>query len=135
MKRPNNSSAGTTGTSLIEWIAAGLGAAILCSMLGYMAYEGLGEVEGFPKVEFTTAAPERHGRSFLLRFDATNSGEVTATSLIVRATLTDGEKEVEARELTIDYLPKQSRRSGGFFFLRDPSSYKVTISATAYLDP
>lgn len=125
----------TTGTSVVEWIAAGFGAVAFLSMLGFLAYEGSREVEGSPKVVFTTLTPERQGQSFLLKFEATNAGEMTATDLTVRATLSDGLKEVEVREMTIDYLPKQSSRSGGFYFLRNPADYNLTLTAASYLDP
>jgi uncharacterized protein (TIGR02588 family) len=123
------------GTSTIEWIAAACGGAVFIAMIGYMTYAGFKEVQGSPKVELRAGQPVRQGNRFLLGFTATNVGEATATSLTVRATLTDEDKEIESQEATIDYLPMQSSRAGGFFFEHDPADYKLTIGATSYLDP
>jgi len=123
------------GTSAVEWIAAACGAVLFLAMIGYMTYAGLHEVEGAPRVEFATTPPVAQGDRFLVGFTAINSGEATATSLTVRATITEGDEEIETQEVTIDYLPLQSSRTGGFFFTRDPSKYRLTIVATSYLDP
>lgn len=122
-------------TSVIEWVAAAFGAMVFVAMIGYMAFIGLNEVEGAPRIEFTATAPVRQGSVFLIGFTATNTGETTATGLAIRATLTDGEKEVESHEATIDYLPAQSTRGGGFYFEHDPAGLRFTIAATSYLDP
>lgn len=123
------------GTSAIEWLAAACGAVVFAAMIGYMTYAGIKEVEGSPEIELVTTDAVRKGEQYLLGFTATNVGQATATSLTVRATLADGEKEVESQEATIDYLPTQSSRSGGFFFSRDPAGLKLTLAATSYLDP
>lgn len=123
------------GTSTIEWLAAAIGAILFIVMIGYMTYIGFGAVDGSPKIELTTEAPVRQANVFHVGFVANNSGEATATNLVVRAVLTESDTEVESREVTIDYLPMQSARSGGFFFEHDPAKYKLMVTATAYLDP
>ena len=123
------------GTSAVEWATAAVGAVLFVAMIGYMVYVGLREVEGSPKIELMTSDPVRHDDNFHIGFVATNSGEVTATGLIVRAVLTDGDRDVESREITIDYLPTQSSRRGGFFFKQDPTRYKLAVAATAYMEP
>ena len=123
------------GTSAIEWVTAAVGAVLFVAMIGYMAYVGLREVQGSPRIELTTSAPVQQDDTFHVGFVATNSGEVTATGLVVRAVLTDGDKDVESREVTIDYLPTQSSRKGGFFFEQDPGRYKLAVTATAYMEP
>jgi uncharacterized protein (TIGR02588 family) len=122
-------------TSVIEWIAAACGAAVLIVMVGYMIYAGSRELDGPPEVKFITAAPIQQGDSFLLPFTATNAGNTTATNLTIQARLIDGATELEVREITIDYLPIQSNRSGAFYFTHNPAAYKISIVASSYLDP
>lgn len=123
------------GTSKVEWIAAACGAALFLAMIGYMAYAGFHEVDGAPRIELATLPPVEQGDRFLVGFTATNLGEATATSLTVRARLTEDGKEIESQEATIDYLPMRSSRAGGFFFGEDPRKYRLTLVATSYLDP
>jgi len=123
------------GTSEIEWLAAGVGAALFAAMIGYMIVVGLKEAEGVPSVRISTEAPVRHGDTFLVRFDARNEGNQTASGLVVRATLFQGETEIETSEVTIDYLPTDSTRSGGFFFKHDPQAYSLELAPVGYLDP
>lgn len=123
------------GTSTVEWIAAACGAALFLAMIGYMTYAGIHEVDGAPSIELATVPPIAQGDRFLVGFTATNVGQATATSLTVRATLDEGEREVESQDVTIDYLPMRSSRAGGFFFTRDPKNYRLTVIATSYLDP
>lgn len=132
---PENDTPVDQGTSAVEWVAAMVGAVLFAAMIGYMAYIGLNQVEGTPSIEVRTTPPVRQGDVFHVGFTAINSGGATATGLIVRATLMQGEQQVESRDVTVDYLPTQSNRSGGFFFEHDPAEYKLAVTATAYLDP
>lgn len=122
-------------TSIPEWIAAGLGGAIFIAMIGYLAVVGFNEVEGEPQVTVSTKPAVRQQTGYLVTFEATNSGRATATSLVIAGRLMDGEKEIEGREITIDYLPMQSSRAGGLFFRQDPARYRLEIEAQSYLDP
>jgi len=122
-------------TSVIEWITAACGAAFLITMVSYMIYAGSVELDGPPVIKFTTSAPIHQGDSFLLPFTAFNAGTTTATDLTIQVRLINGTTELEVREVTIDYLPTQSNRSGAFYFTHDPAKYKISIIPTSYLDP
>jgi uncharacterized protein (TIGR02588 family) len=104
-------------------------------MISYMVHVGFGEVDGLPRVELATEAPIRQGPSFHVRFVANNTGDATATNLVVRGVLLENGTEVESREVTIDYLPMKSSRGGGFIFAHDPARYRLTVTAASYLDP
>jgi uncharacterized protein (TIGR02588 family) len=123
------------GTSLVEWLAAGVGAALFAAMIGYMIVVGLKETEGVPSVRISAETPVRQGDTFLVSFDARNEGNQTASGLVVRATLSQGETEIETSEVTIDYLPTGSTRSGGFFFRHDPQAYSLKLAPAGYVDP
>lgn len=122
-------------TSIIEWATAAIGAVIFVGMVVYLAVAAVTEMDGAPKIAFSTTAPIRQDGGFLVAFKATNTGLATATSLVVAARLMEGETEIEHREVTIDYLPVQSSRGGGLFFRRDPGRYRLEIEAQSYLDP
>lgn len=123
------------GTSIIEWLAAAAAAVLFVAMIGYMAFIGLREIDGSPKIGITTLPPVQQGNVFHVGFIAMNSGDATATNLGIRAVLMEGDRNVESQEVTIDYLPMRSNRGGGFFFEHDPAKYRLTVTATTYLDP
>ena len=123
------------GTSVVEWLAAGVGALLFAAMIGYMIALGLSETEGVPTIRISAETPRRQGDMFIVRFEARNEGSQTAAGLVVKGTLTKGETEIETSEVTIDYLPTGSTRSGGFFFKHDPKAYALDLSPTGYVDP
>lgn len=123
------------GTSVVEWAAAAVGAVLFVAMIGYLALLGFQDVDGVPQIDLASSSPIRQGTHYLVEFTATNQGKATALSVTVEATLHDGEKEVERRETTIDYLPPQSSRSGGFIFRRDPAQLQLRLNASSYLHP
>jgi uncharacterized protein (TIGR02588 family) len=123
------------GTSAIEWLAAGIGGLVFTAMIAYMVVAGLDATDGVPSIEIVSATPVRQGRTFIVRFEARNVGNQTASGLVVKATLTRGETEIETSEATIDYLPTGSARSGGFFFKHDPKDYVLEVMPASYADP
>jgi uncharacterized protein (TIGR02588 family) len=123
------------GTSMIEWLVAAVGGMLLAAMIGYMVVAGVSEAEGPPSIKISASLPVQQSGIFLVRFEAQNTGKQTASSLVVRATLIQGGKEIETSEVAIDYLPSGSLRSGGFFFKRDPQAYELELTPVGYLDP
>ena len=88
-----------------------------------------------PSVRISAEAPVRQGDTFLVRFAARNEGNQTASGLVLRATISQGENEIETSEVTIDYLPTGPTRTGGFFFKQDPQAYSLEMAPVSYLDP
>lgn len=123
------------GTSALEWAVAAIGGLLFLLMVSYMVIDGLDTSERQPEIQIVASNAFRQGDGFAVRFDATNIGDQTASSLIVRATLYQGDRELETADVTIDYLPGRSMASGGFWFLHDPAQFKLEIRAVSYLDP
>lgn len=123
------------GTSVIEWLAAGLGGMLFATMIGYMVVVGLNRTDGPPVVEIFATSTTRLGGAFIVKFEARNTGAQTLSGLTVHAALSEGDKEVETSDVTIDYLPTGSKRSGGFFFKHDPNAYVLEMTPKSYMDP
>jgi uncharacterized protein (TIGR02588 family) len=123
------------GTSLLEWCVAAVGGLLFIAMIGYMAIEGLETGDGPPQIEIVASPPVQKGSIYIIGFEARNVGDQTAAGVVVRATLSQGGQDVETSEVTVDYLPSGSTRSGGFFFAHDPSAYEVQVRPVGYLDP
>lgn len=123
------------GTSALEWAAAAVGAILFVTMIGYMAFVGAAEGNGAPAIEFSSSTAVLSSDRHLVRFQATNIGDRTVAGLVVKATLSDGQGEVESAEVTIDYLPTGSSRTGGVFFSRDPRGLELEFAPVSYVDP
>ena len=134
-KKPDQSDRTQEGTSTLEWVAAAVGAVLFVAMIGYMAYIGLKAPDGTPRIEVSSSPPVHEDGIYVVEFHATNVGTSTASAVVIRATLSRGGQEVETAEVTIDYLPTQSERSGGFFFRNDPAAHELELAAIGYVDP
>jgi hypothetical protein len=62
----------------------------------------------------------------------------TAASVTIEGALYDpaqGDEPVETAEVTFDYIPDQSDRSGSFVFEHDPREYEVRLQVKGFMDP
>ncbi|KAB0676218.1 TIGR02588 family protein [Aureimonas leprariae] len=132
---PPSASSRQVGTSALEWSFAVAGGTILVGMIGYMVYYGLSQPTGPAKIVLKADTVEPMPEGYVLTFTARNVGSSTAAALKIKATLLEGERVIEEREATIDYLPEHSEREGGFFFRRDPRLYRTDLMSAGYAAP
>jgi uncharacterized protein (TIGR02588 family) len=100
-----------------------------------MVIQAVSQTEGPAKIELTAGDVEPTSQGYVLTFTARNIGSTTAAALTVKARLLDGEQVIEEREATIDYLPEQSERDGGFFFRADPRQHRTELASDGYASP
>jgi uncharacterized protein (TIGR02588 family) len=124
-------------TPLWEKLAGLLGLLLVLGVLGFLLYEGV-----CPRSEAAIVAaqdaiiPQESG--YLVTFTASNRGRQTAASVLVEGALYDPaspEEPVETSEMTFDYIPEQSDRSGALLFEHDPRQYELRIQAKGFMDP
>lgn len=120
---------------LYEWLIASVGAAMLASAIGYLAYYGLRHPEGRPDIFLTVLSVAPSSGGHLVLVQAENRGDGTATALRLGGELKRGEAVVEASEATIDYLPRRSQGRFGLFFRRDPAGHDLTVRVQGYAEP
>ena len=124
-------------TPLWEKLAGLLGLLLVLGVLGYLVYEGVrprSEAAIVTAVESIT--PQAGG--YLVTFTASNEGRQTAASVLVEGALYDAagaEEPVETAEMTFDYIPDQSDRSGALVFERDPRQYELRLQVKGFMDP
>jgi uncharacterized protein (TIGR02588 family) len=122
-------------TSPWEWAVAALGALLIISALGYMAYYGLTHPRTPPDVTVEARNVSRVSDGFLVEFEARNHGNSTAAGLVISGELRSGDAVAERSEITLDYLPDQSEQVGGLFFQSDPGQYDLNLRAEGYAEP
>lgn len=119
-------------TSRAEWAVAALGALMLLGVLANILYEALAEPNTPPAVEVTIGSIVRTRDGYLVEFQARNSGQQTAAGLVIEGVLRAEGGEVEVSEITMDYLPAESHRSGGLYFRKDPRGLQLEVRAKGY---
>lgn len=119
--------------SIWEWITAALAAVLLLAALGYIAYGGVVKrPETVATILIETDSIVEVEGGYVVRFFARNVGDETAASLVVEGELRDAEGTAQRSEVTIDFVPPQSRRRAALYFSRDPTGRQLRIRALGY---
>jgi uncharacterized protein (TIGR02588 family) len=123
---------GRTATQA-EWVLAAVGALVTLATVGFLVYEGLTQSgESAPELVVVTGASTTRGRGWAVPIEARNVGSATAASVRIVGALRDGGRVVEESEMTLDYVPEASSRTGTLLFTRDPSTLTLEVRATGY---
>lgn len=114
----------------LEWIAAGVGLVLAGSAIGLTAWDALFGVEGPPAIEVRLkhVTPTAHG--YVAEIEAVNHGGAPAAQVEIEGVIAGGEPS----SLTIDYIPEQSRASGGLIFEHDPRLGGLKLRAKGFAD-
>lgn len=122
-------------TPLYEWVIAALSALLVAGVVGFLLYDALVLPPGPARITVAadTVIPVQEG--YLVRYTARNEGRSTATAVQIEGALREAGREVERAAATIDYLPPQATRTGGFFFERDPRRFELRLQPAGYGDP
>ena len=124
-------------TPLWEKLAGLLGLLLVLGVLGFLLYEAAApRTEAEIVTEVQSITPQAGG--YLVVFDASNRGHQTAATVLVEGALYDPaapEEPVETAEMTFDYIPDQSDRTGSFIFANDPRRYELRIQVKGFMDP
>lgn len=134
-ERPDSggeNASGAKGTSAWEWAVAAVGALLVLSVVGLMLYEALTEPSTPPQIEVSVDTIVQNEYGYVIQFQARNHGQITAAGLVVEGELKSDTGTVEKAQVTIDYVPSESRRKGGLLFTHDPRHYTVNVSAKGY---
>jgi uncharacterized protein (TIGR02588 family) len=114
-----------------------VGLLIVLGVVGFLLYEALQPQTAANIVaEVKAVTPQMGG--YLVDFVATNNGRQTAASVTIEGALYDpaqGDEPLETAEVTFDYIPDQSERSGSFVFEHDPRKYEVQLQVKGFMDP
>jgi uncharacterized protein (TIGR02588 family) len=127
-----------SGTSGWEWAAAGVGAAILAGVLGFLVYEGVSKPGGAkPAIVVAGDTPVRlETGAFLVPIRVANEGHTTGANVTVRGELRDPDGVVvEESTATFDFIAQHSEETGGLYFSVDPATLGLALRVEGYTDP
>jgi uncharacterized protein (TIGR02588 family) len=122
--------------SIWEWVAAGIGGALVVAVVGFMAYEAATlSPHPTPRLAIRIDTVVAYPGGYIVEFRASNSGDATAASVLVEGELRSDTGVVERSEATIDFVPAGSWRTGGLVFTKDPRSYQMEVRPAGFGRP
>ncbi len=120
---------------VVEWLTGLFSAACVIAMIAWMGVQAIGQRDEAPDLSVSVVRQEARSGGYQVEFEIGNAASATAAQVLVRGELVDGDAVVEAVETTLDYVPMQSKASGGLIFRHDPAGLAVRIAAVGYADP
>ena len=116
---------------LLEWVAAGLGAAVALALIGVIGWSALNEhPDELPRLSVAAGPLEPAGERRTVRFTVRNASGRTAKQVQVEGTF--GEQTAAA---TLDYVPGRSEEHGALLFDAEPGGGTVELRITGYQLP
>ncbi|HEX5724263.1 MAG TPA: TIGR02588 family protein [Longimicrobiaceae bacterium] len=118
-----------------EWVAAGLGTALLLAAVGFLVHQGLTLEDGPPHIVLQVDSVHPGPGGYVVEFTARNEGGTTAAGLLVEGELQGGSGPPETSEVTIDFVPAEGERKAGLVFAADPRRHPLRLRAKGYDEP
>ncbi|NBB14338.1 TIGR02588 family protein [Caulobacter sp. SLTY] len=134
-KPAQKSKATADTTSVLEWIAGGIGLLLLLLVVGVIGREALFGDRSPPAVLVEQVGAQAVPGGYLVRIKVRNDGGRSAAQVVVEGELTRQGAEPETGEATFDYVPPGSSREGGLFFTADPAAGELALRAKGYVEP
>lgn len=132
-----NSSSRTNNQPIpfLEWLMAAIGLILAAGALGFIIYNAATGEHKPPILKVKHGSVEKIETGYLITFDVENIGNETAAEVLIEGKLTKGAEEIETSSVTFDYVPSQSKRTGGLYFNSDPRQAVLEIAAKGYQKP
>jgi uncharacterized protein (TIGR02588 family) len=124
-----------SAASLAEKMAAGFGALLFAGTLAFLGYKEQTLSSSPPDVVLHVEHIQRVHSGFLVTIRAANQGGHTAAGLLVSGVLKDGDTVVEQRHAHFQYVPAESERRGGLYFMRDPRHFTLSLRPEGFERP
>jgi uncharacterized protein (TIGR02588 family) len=118
-----------------EWCVAAVGLVLILFVLGALFWDAFSESPTQPGIELRVKERLRHGPGELVVVEVHNRGGKVASNLKIRGTVESGDKMVEAGEVTIDYVPRRSRRTVGLFFAEPIGTNDLRLEPVGFVEP
>jgi uncharacterized protein (TIGR02588 family) len=118
-----------------EWIVAAIGLLLLVGSIGLLSYEALTSDMSPPDITIQIESVQAVTGGYVVTLRVMNSGTATAAAVRVEGVLKRAMTVIETSEMTIDYVPARSERSGGLFFQNDPQQFQREFRALGYQAP
>lgn len=124
-----------SGNPLTEWGAASIGIVLLAGSVLFSVQRGLRHGDSPPDIVVTPTAVTEVSQGYLVRFTAENRGAMAAAGVRVEGEVRRADGTNETADVTLDYLPAGSTRTGGLIVRSDPRAGNLVLRAVGYHKP
>lgn len=131
-RRGKNDGAHAHADSPWEWVAAGVGALLVGTVVSFLAYEAATFEGTPPDIQVTVDSVSRSSGGYLVHLKAYNRGGTTAASVGIEAELRTPAGAPATRSVDIDYIPARSVRHAALVFGEDPRAGELEVRATGF---
>ena len=118
----------------LEWAVFAAGLALVCGVLGFLAYDGATTGDAPAEFRIELGRPERRGDGFHVPVRLTNGGGETAEGVHVEVVL-EAAGETERGEFVLGFLPRGGTREASVTFHADPSAGTLRARVLGYEKP
>ena len=118
-----------------EWIVALAGLLLIGSVIGLLAWEAVTASRTPPAIELEVKERRPHGSGELVLIQVYNRGGEVAADLKVRGSILSASNVLEVREVTIDYVPRASRKVIGLFFSQPTANHQLRLEPIGFVEP
>ena len=119
----------------LEWTVFAIGLVLVFATLGYLVRESLVGDGGPPEVVARLGESRPSASGYLVPVEVANSGPTTAEDVLVPIFLEMPGGKREEAELSIAFLPRDSKRNGWVSFRGDPRGGTLSLGAIAFEVP
>ena len=118
-----------------EWMVALVGLILIVFVVGALIWEGVRGLRNPPLIELRVKKTVPQGSGELVLIEVYNRGDEVASDLKVRGSLRAGTNVLEAREITIDFVPRDSRKVVGLFFTQPTAGHDLKLEPIGFVAP
>ncbi|TIU07622.1 MAG: TIGR02588 family protein [Mesorhizobium sp.] len=119
------------GTSVTEWVVAGISSVALLAVLSYLVADGLSTRDGTARIVVLPLAVGVTEGGYVVEFAAANRAGKSVAAVEIKGELRNGDEVVEESSATLDYVPQEC----ALIFRRDPEAYDLRLFASGYSEP
>jgi len=119
----------------LEWAVAAVGLLLVGATVVLLLFQASTNGGSAPDISLRVESVVVLKNGYLARVKEVNVGGATAAEVMVEGELVDASGVAEKSEMSFQYLPPHSARTGGLFFTRDPRKYTVRLTAKGYEAP
>lgn len=118
-----------------EWLVAAAGLVLILFVLTALVWEAVSGSDKRPVIELRVKETVPHGSGELLLIEVHNRGDQVASNLKVRGSVSIGANVIETREVTVGYVPRNSRKVIGLFFSQPTGGYNLRLEPVGFVEP
>jgi uncharacterized protein (TIGR02588 family) len=123
------------GTSVTEWVVAGISSVVLLAVLSYLVVDGLSTRDGTAQIVVLPLEVAATEGGYVVEFAAANRAGQSVAAVEIKGELRSGDEVVEESSATLDYIPQKSQRKGALIFRCNPEAHDLRLFASGYSEP